>query len=137
MKVLVDTCVWSVALRKKYPHRSEILGELSALIKNYEACIIGPIKQALLSGYSDKHKFQLLKESIEAYPNLKIDDEDYVRAAEFCNTCRAKGIQGSNTDFLICSVSHRYVMPIFTLDNDFVSYAKCLPIKLHKSNNSI
>jgi len=42
-----------------------------------------------------------------------IKKEDYELAAELFNKCRAKGIQGSNTDFLICSIA---------LKNDFYIY---------------
>jgi hypothetical protein len=40
-------------------------------------------------------------------------------AAEFFNTCRTKGVQSSNTDFLICSVSANHEIRIFTVDKDF------------------
>jgi predicted nucleic acid-binding protein len=56
----------------------------------------------------------------------------FEKAAEFCNVCRSKGIQGSTIDFLICSVAHSENMTIFTIDNDFENYAKYLPIKLMK-----
>jgi predicted nucleic acid-binding protein len=49
------------------------------------------------------------------------------------NLCRAKGIQGSNTDFLICAVAVRHDFTIFTTDGDFRLFAKCLPIVLYES----
>jgi predicted nucleic acid-binding protein len=42
-----------------------------------------------------------------------------------------QGIQGANTDFLICALSERYEMPILTLDENFQLFHKHLPIKLH------
>jgi predicted nuclease of predicted toxin-antitoxin system len=56
---------------------------------------------------------------------------DYEEAASFFNHCRAKGIQGSNTDFLICAVAARNDFPIFTKDADFAHFAKVLPITLY------
>jgi hypothetical protein len=56
------------------------------------------------------------------------DDE---KAAEVFNTCRANGVQGSNTDFLICAVSINHQLPIFSVDNDFLSYQKYLPVLLY------
>jgi predicted nucleic acid-binding protein len=53
-----------------------------------------------------------------------------VRAASFFNRCRRKGIQGSNTDFLICAAAHRHEVPIFTTDLDFPRFEKILPIAL-------
>ncbi len=43
----------------------------------------------------------------------------------------SKGVQGSNTDFLLCALSVRYDLAIFTIDEDFKNYAKHLPIRLH------
>ena len=57
--------------------------------------------------------------------------EDYERAAELFNLCRAKGVQGSNTDFLICAVAERNNCNLFTTDKDFQLYSKYIPVKLH------
>jgi predicted nucleic acid-binding protein len=57
--------------------------------------------------------------------------QDYEKAAEVFNTCRANGVQGSNTDFLICAVSINHQLPIFSVDNDFLSYQKHLPVLFH------
>jgi predicted nucleic acid-binding protein len=63
------------------------------------------------------------------YLNAKAD---YERAAEFYNACRKAGIQGSQIDFLICSVSVGNKIPIFTSDKDFLHYKKELPISLYQ-----
>lgn len=59
-------------------------------------------------------------------------DADYEEGALFHNRCRSKGIQGSNTDFLICAVASRLSMSILTTDRDFDAYANFLPIALHE-----
>ncbi len=130
MKAIVDTCVWSSVLRRDKIANREIEKKLIALILNNDALIIGPIRQEILSGYSDKKKFEELKNKLDAFPNLEIIDEDYIIAAEFSNDCRKKGIQGSHIDFLICAVAFRYKLPIFTTDKDFLNYAKFLDIRL-------
>jgi len=130
MKVIVDTCVWSSVLRRDKIANREIEKKLIALILNNDALIIGPIRQEILSGYSDKKKFSELQNKLEAFPNLEIIDIDYIVAAEFSNDCRKKGIQGSHIDFLICAVAYRYKLPIFTTDKDFLNYSKYLDIKL-------
>jgi hypothetical protein len=65
--------------------------------------------------------------------DLELHSRDFELAAEFSNTARSKGIQGSNTDFLICSVAHRHNLSIFTIDKDFILYSKILPISLYES----
>jgi predicted nucleic acid-binding protein len=60
-----------------------------------------------------------------------LESEDYEEAAAFFNRCRAKGVQGSNTDFLICAAAARRQFAILTTDADFTHFAKLLPIRLH------
>jgi hypothetical protein len=106
------------------------------LIQDQRALIIGPVRQEILSGYSDMRKYKKIRDKLTAFENMPIVDSDYERAAEFCNECRKKGIQGSHTDFLICAVAQRYDVPIFTTDNDFSLYKSVLPIKLHSLNKA-
>ncbi|MDX1999859.1 MAG: hypothetical protein SF066_19240 [Thermoanaerobaculia bacterium] len=46
--------------------------------------------------------------------------------------CRARGVQGSNTDFLLTAVALRRAVPILTTDQDFERFAGVLPIRLHR-----
>lgn len=132
MKVLVDTCVWSQLLRKATDENDPIALELKDLIKEYRVQMIGPIRQELLSGIKSKKQFSLLQEHLRAFSDLEIKTADYETAAQISNACRAKGIQGSHTDFLICSVAKRYETVIFTIDGDFELYKRHIPIKLYE-----
>ena len=130
MKVLVDTPVWSYALRSKNKQYQAEVNSLTSLIRDQRAIIIGPIRQEILSGYSDLHNYRIIKEKLSYFENTPILDVDYETAAEFSNQCRKKGIQGSHIDFLICAVAIRIDIPIFTRDKDFEHYQKILSIKL-------
>ena len=130
MKVLVDTSVWSLALRRAAGAGTRAPQQLAELIAGHRAQIIGPIRQELLSGIRDEQQFDNLAVHLSAFPDLPIVAEDYVVAAKFFNLCRKRGIQGSNTDFLICAVAIRNRMSIFTADDDFKHFAKVLPITL-------
>lgn len=129
MNVLVDTSVWSLALR-----RSVTVHPMGRVLRNLivdgRAAIIGPIRQELLSGIKLKQQFDALCTRLQAFPNIALESEDHEEAARFFNTCRSSGIQGSNTDFLICAVAVRREMPIFTTDKDFALFAERLPILL-------
>lgn len=136
MKVLVDTSVWSLALRREaHAHHPEA-EELKNLVAAHIVEIIGPIRQELLSGVRDQEQFTRLESSLAAFPDLPLGTKDYVLAAKFFNLCRSKGIQGSNTDFLICAVAVRGDLAIFTTDLDFGQYKKCLPINLYEIKRS-
>ena len=132
MKVLVDTPIWSYALRTRNNEYHYEIDQLISLIRDQRALIIGPVRQEILSGYSDPRKFRKLKEKLFYFENTPIQDIDYESAAELCNQCRKKGIQGSHIDFLICAVAKRIDVPIFTTDKDFTSYQKIISIKLYE-----
>lgn len=132
MNVLVDTSIWSLALRRSKIVVNVEMIELRRLIDDFEAAIIGPIRQELLSGIRDIRQFVFLRERLAAFPDLALKTADFEQAASYFNHCRVKGVQGSNTDFLICAVSSSRKMPIFTTDGDFAQFAKLLPIKLHR-----
>ena len=129
--VLIDTCIWSLALRGKSPRDISVSEELTKLIYTEKAKIIGPIRQEVLSGYSDIKQYNKLKDKLMYFPNELIINEDYLSAARFSNLCRQKGVQGSHIDFLICAVANRLKMSIFTCDKDFKFYSQLIPITLY------
>ncbi len=131
MKVIIDTCIWSLALRRKRKKPNGYVKELEELIKEVRVQFIGPVRQEVLSGVKSKKQFDILKKHLAAFIDLPLSTGDYELAAEYYNTAREKGIQGSNTDFLICAVSVRHGMPIFTIDQDFNHFQRVIPIKLH------
>ena len=132
MKVIVDTCVWSLALRRSEPGENEYVLELKELIKEVRAQLIWPVRQELLSGVKSQKHFRMLRGHLRAFDDIRLKSEDYELAAEYFNTARRGGVQGSNTDFLICAISQRYNMPIFTTDKDFSNFANIFPVRLHK-----
>jgi predicted nucleic acid-binding protein len=132
MKVLVDTSVWSLALRRSNDIENKYVEELEELIKEVRASLVGPVRQELLSGIKSEKQYKTLKNHLRAFKDLSIETEDYELAADYFNKARKKGIQGSNTDFLLCAISIRHRMPIFTTDNDFINYQTVFPIELHK-----
>jgi len=131
VKVLVDTSVWSIALRRGKKSKSKIADELQSLIADYRVQIIGPIRQEILSGIRERNQFEKLEKHLSAFPDLEITTDDYVTAADYFNVCRSRGIQGSNTDFLICAMAARNHLAIFTTDKDFGKFVKHLPVTLH------
>lgn len=131
MRVLVDTSVWSLALRRARVAPHPAVEELRALIDEGRVAIIGPIRQELLSGVKTAAGFAQLRDHLQAFADETLETPDFERAAEHFNTCRARGVQGSNTDFLLCAAAERRGLPILTTDADFTRFADILPIDLH------
>jgi predicted nucleic acid-binding protein len=133
MNILVDTSVWSLAFRRSNgsDHPSTMI--LRKLVSEGRAELFGPIRQEILSGIKTRSQFLSLRNDLRAFPDIQLSTEDHEDAARFFNLCRTKGIQGSNTDFLICATAARRNMPILTTDKDFTQFAKVLPISLYSA----
>ncbi|MFI5377788.1 MAG: PIN domain-containing protein [Tepidisphaerales bacterium] len=133
--ILVDTTIWSLALRRKAgslsSRESALVEEWSRLATAGQACLTGPIRQEILSGIRDAAVFKAIQQILRDFPHVVVIDGDHDRAAEFYNTCRSHGVAGTAVDMLICAVAARSDTPIFTTDGDFARYAKYLPLRLH------
>ena len=94
--------------------------------------MLGCIRQELLSGIRELAQYEHLRERLSAFPNQTLNENCYELAASMFNVCRAKGVQGSNTDFLICAAAQLNQLAIYTTDQDFVHYQKILGISLYQ-----
>jgi predicted nucleic acid-binding protein len=132
VNVLVDTSVWSLALRRPAAPVSAETSELIELVREGRVAIIGAIRQEILSGIRLAEQYKKLRDRLRAFGDIQLDGLDYEEAATCFNRCRAKGLQGSNTDFLMCAVSLRRDLAILTADNDFVGFSRVLGLELHQ-----
>ena len=135
MNVVVDTCVWSLALRRSSTqlNREEQLlrAELTELISEGRVQIIGPIRQELLSGIREETYYRRVRDYLRAFDDEFLTSEDFEQAASVNNKCRASGVTGSPFDFLICAAAIRHHWSILTTDPDFAGYARHVPLRLH------
>jgi predicted nucleic acid-binding protein len=135
MLVLVDTPIWSLALRRRAPDLNPrergLTAALRELIEDGRAQLIGPVRQELLSGIREESSFRKLRNQLRAFAEIPLDAADYEEAAHLNNQCRARGIAGSAIDFLICATALPRNWQIFTTDRDFLRYAAVLPLKLY------
>jgi predicted nucleic acid-binding protein len=135
MMVLVDTPVWSLALRRRPEDLSyqeqQLTQALAELIREGRVQMLGPIRQELLSGIREEAQFRKLRDYLQAFPEQPLEAADYEEAAHMNNRCRTRGIAGSAVDFLICAAAHRRSWAILTTDRDFQNYASVLPVRLH------
>lgn len=135
MNVLIDTSVWSLALRRTHEtlggdEQSHVV-ELAELVREGRAKVIGLVRQELLSGIKSNEQYEKLKLHLRAFPDEPLDTSDYEDAAKSSNRCRAKGIVMSVVDVLLCAITVRRGWSIFTTDPDFSHYAKVLPFSIH------
>ena len=135
MNVLVDTSVWSLALRRKSQNLSaeetSFVQELSELIQEGRARLVGLVRQELLSAIKTKEQYETLRLTLRAFPDEPLDTSDYEEAAKASNRCRAKGVVVSIVDILLCAVAMKRGWTVFTTDPDFSNYATVLPLAIH------
>lgn len=131
MLTIVETSVWSLALRRGRPPEMPDLTAFKHLIQTQQVVMLGCIRQELLSGIRVEAQFEQLRQQLAAFSDLALNEQTYELAAEMFNQCRAKGIQGSNTDFLICAAAQQQHLQIMTTDQDFLRYREVLGIRLH------
>jgi len=112
-----------------------IINKLS--LKNYviwideqQVVMLGVIRQEILSGIQHQEQFERIRNKLRPFPDYPITTTDFETAAEFFNRCRTKGIQGSDTDFLICAVANAYDFRIMTFDKDFEYFSKHIDLKV-------
>jgi predicted nucleic acid-binding protein len=133
--VLVDTTIWSLALRRRshdlHPQEQQLVAHWRMLVEARRAVLIGPIRQEILSGIRQEAHFEGIQLQLDAFPYLGVLPMDYDCAAGFYNQCCTKGIAASHVDLLICAVASRCRTPIFTTDKDFSRYAQNLPVQLY------
>jgi predicted nucleic acid-binding protein len=136
MMVLVDTPVWSLALRRKPGDLSAderaLMQALAELIVEGRAQILGVIRQELLSGIREAERFEKLRGYLRAFDDPRLEVGDYEEAAQMHNRCRSQGIAGSAIDFLICAVAERRNWQVFTTDRDFEEYGKVVGVKRYR-----
>jgi predicted nucleic acid-binding protein len=135
MNVLVDTAIWSLALRRKATDLNSVeeslVQELRELIKEGRVQVLGLVRQELLSGIKNQAQFEKLRLVLRAFPDEAIDILDDEAAATASNSCRARGIAVALVDALICAVALRRNLLIFTTDPDLQNYSNVFPLKLH------
>ena len=131
MKVVVDTSIWSLALRRSKETQNPEAQILYNLIQQEEHIfLIGIIIQELLQGVKIVRNFKKLKNDLDAFPLIETKREHYIKAAELKNHLIGKGIQSSTIDVLIASVCIANDCLLFTSDKDFTHIAKHSKLKL-------
>ena len=132
MRVIVDTPVWSLALRRRNrkdtPPQTQALSDLVA---EGRVVLLGAIRQEILSGVRYPEQFERLRAALEPFPDEPIRTDDYVEAAQVCNGCLRSGVLTGNTDSLICAVAISRGMEVLTTDRDFVHMSEIVPVQLH------
>jgi predicted nucleic acid-binding protein len=129
--LLVDTSVWSLALRRDSPKASREVDALRAALEVGEAVVTtGLILQELLQGFSGPRDRNKIIDRFGALPLISPDRQDHIDAAELRNRCRRAGVQVGTIDAILAELCIRYALTLLTTDKDFAGIAANTSLRL-------
>ena len=130
-KVLVDTSVWSLALRKKGPSTHLAVEKLASLLREDEDVVLtGLILQEILQAFRSESPFRRVARYLEPFPLLELDRRDFIAAASLHRECAATGVSVSTADCQIAAAAIRHDCLLLSADKDFERIARLSPLKL-------
>ena len=131
MTLLVDTSVWSLALRRDGSSETrEVIALREALDGADSVVTTGLVLQELLQGFSGPKARESIIQRFGTLPLIQPDRQDHIGAAEVRNVCRRNGVQVGTIDAVLIQLCGRYELTLLSVDKDFTSAAPYVPFKL-------
>ena len=131
MNFLVDTSVWSLALRRSEPGAEREVARLrEALFARESIYTTGLILQELLQGFRGPRQRDAILHRFSVLPTITPDRDDHVEAAEVRNRCRRNGVQIGTIDALLAQLAIRHELVLLTTDQDFRHATAHVPLKV-------
>jgi predicted nucleic acid-binding protein len=129
--LLVDTSVWSLALRRDAAaSEPEVAFLRDALMGADVVVTTGLVIQELLQGFSGPKARAQIIERFAALPMLQPAREDHIAAAELRNTCRRAGVQIGTIDALLAQLCLGHDLTLLSTDKDFALAARHCALRL-------
>jgi hypothetical protein len=102
LSLLVDTSVWSLALRRDVEQVApEVVALRQALLGADQVFTTGIVLQELLQGFAGPKDRAQLVERLSALAFLQPTKDDYIEAADVRNSCRRRGVQVGTIDYVL------------------------------------
>ena len=131
MTLLVDTSVWSLALRRDVEIGTKEVVALREAIEGSDAVVTtGLVLQELLQGFNGPKDRQAIIDRFGTLPLIQPDRQDHVAAAEVRTVCRRSGVQIGTIDALLIQLCGRHDLTLLSADKDFSNAAAFVPFKL-------
>jgi predicted nucleic acid-binding protein len=131
VSLLVDTCVWSLALRRDAEHTApQVLALRHALLGGDQVFTTGLVLQELLQGFAGPKARAQIIERFAALALLQPDREDHIEAAGVRNDCRRHGVQVGTIDALLIQLCRRHDLVLLSSDKDFEAAARHVRFRL-------
>ena len=120
MTLLVDTSVWSLALRRDAEAVGPEVDQLKDALLGADVVVTtGLVLQELLQGFSGAKASAQIIEHFAALPLLQPNREDHIAAADLRNRCRRAGVQLGTIDAVLAQLCIGHELTLLSTDNDF------------------
>jgi len=131
VNLFVDTCVWSLALRRDGQSAvPEVRFLKQALAAGAGIFTTGLVLQELLQGFAGPKNRAAIIEHFSPFPFIVPQRDDHIAAAELRNVCRRAGLQIGTIDALFARLCMARSLVILTTDTDFQRLAELQPLKV-------
>lgn len=138
MKILVDTSVWSLALRRDGDAKEpEVQALKDALLGDDTVVTTGLVLQELLQGFAGPKAQTQIVQRFTALPLLQPDRDDHAAAAGIRNICRRAGIQIGTIDAVLAQLCIRHELALLTTDKDFTLASRHCPLHIWKAETLV
>ena len=131
MRLLVDTSVWSLAMRRDQSELHPTIPFLAEALR-HEGSIFttGLILQEILQGFNGPKARKQIIDRFTSLPLIVPQRDDHVAAAELRNDCRRRGLQIGTIDALLAQLCIRHELVMLSTDQDFVHLARFVPLRM-------
>ena len=134
MMLLVDTSVWSLALRRDVVGPQPEVRHLEQALLGAQAVVTtGLVLQELLQGFSGPKARAQIIDRFSSLPLVQPDRQDHVDAAALRATCRRAGVQIGTIDALLAQLCIRHQLPLLTTDQDFTHAARHCRLRIWRA----
>jgi predicted nucleic acid-binding protein len=130
---IVDTSVWSIALRRSDQGREFEPAKIALrkiVTEGQPVALPGIVLQELLSGVRSETEFERLREVMNPFGAIYAEEEHHIEAARIFNRCRAKGIATTAPDALIAATAIVERGKLLTCDRDFAHIAGVVELRV-------
>jgi predicted nucleic acid-binding protein len=125
MALLVDTSVWSLALRRDGEvDLPEVSALKLALLQGGEIITTGFILQELLQGFLGPKVRTDIIDRFAAIPFISPARDDHIAAADLRNHCRRHGTQVGTIDAVLAYLAIKHDLTMLATDKDFKEIAR-------------
>lgn len=134
--LLVDTSVWSLALRRRRPVATPHVDRFQKALSDGEVVLTGIVMQELLQGMSEGRTKDGVVAELDKLSLLIPERADHRTAAAVYTSCRSNGVQVGTVDALLVALCVRRDLTLLSTDRDFEHLARFTKLKLWRADTA-